>query len=464
MRGVLSGIRMAEEDGRATERQGWAAEEQKHQSAMRPLQLEAARDEGRVRGMQIDSMERQFEDETDYRNGLAQQGMTPGKMKARQSINESDIAQIKADNEKFAGIAYNTMRRMQTASNDDERSALFNGLMTKAPHLPMSNEENGHPGFHVVVNSDPSKGKRGVWFVDDKGNSGGFDIPEGEDFNAATQRFIGELVNPERFAERWYNTQAAEKAYKQSAAEKAADRAHDLNKIDREYGYKVKMKAMEGGNTPSVTVPGIGNMSRDQAMQELTKLGDVLKTRTKGDDLAAMMAMTQIENPTERQAAMSKFFSGSQGQSIMSEIKSLAQQGDEYAQTFITYADALYRPTSAMGLGGQQSRPAPANSGMLEAGNINLNNRPVVKNADGTISTVRSMSINVDGREVLIPTVSDDGRVMTDEQAVEQFRRTGKHLGVFKSPEAATRYAEQLHNDQAAQYAPKSSAPSWKDY
>lgn len=87
--------------------------------------------------------------------------------------------------------------------------------------------------------------------------------------------------------------------------------------------------------------------------------------------------------------------------------------------------------------------------GMLEAGNIDLSNRPIVRNPDGTISTVRSIGVNLGGKEYLLPTVSDDGKILSTDEAVQQFRDTGKHLGVFDSPEASTNYAQSLHNQQA---------------
>lgn len=95
--------------------------------------------------------------------------------------------------------------------------------------------------------------------------------------------------------------------------------------------------------------------------------------------------------------------------------------------------------------------------GLLAEGNIDLAKRPVVRNADGTISTVRSMSFNQDGREILVPTVSPDGQILSDQQAIERYRQTGENLGVFDTPDAATKYANTLHTQQEAMYdeAPK---------
>ena len=100
--------------------------------------------------------------------------------------------------------------------------------------------------------------------------------------------------------------------------------------------------------------------------------------------------------------------------------------------------------------------PSPP-QGPIEPGNIDLTRRPIVRNGKG-YSTVRSASFNFDGREVLLPTVSDDGRLLTPDEAVQTYRKTGRHLGVFQSPVEANAYAEQLHREQERLYGARAKA------
>lgn len=116
-------------------------------------------------------------------------------------------------------------------------------------------------------------------------------------------------------------------------------------------------------------------------------------------------------------------------------------------------------------------RQAPKNSPMLysvyskasmpiEMGNINLYNRPQVKNPDGSVSTVKSISIGIGdetspNKTALIPLVHPDGYIMNNEEAISWFKKSKQHLGIFENQEVANKYAENLHQQQAEIYKKK---------
>lgn len=105
--------------------------------------------------------------------------------------------------------------------------------------------------------------------------------------------------------------------------------------------------------------------------------------------------------------------------------------------------------------------------GLIEPGNVDLYAQPEVLNPDGSKSTVDSIGVNLDGREYLLPTVTPDGRHFVNEarkrgvpeseidrvvldMAINEFNKTGRHLGAFDSPEASDAYAKNLHEEYAA--------------
>ena len=93
--------------------------------------------------------------------------------------------------------------------------------------------------------------------------------------------------------------------------------------------------------------------------------------------------------------------------------------------------------------------PAPSDY----RGNIDLRARPVRTNEDGTISTLNSKSFGFKDdsgveKQVLLPTIDNNGNQMTDEQAIAHYKKTNEHLGQFDTIEQADSMAQALHTQQ----------------
>ena len=87
-----------------------------------------------------------------------------------------------------------------------------------------------------------------------------------------------------------------------------------------------------------------------------------------------------------------------------------------------------------------------ADPNVVQAGNIDLGDRPAVYNDDGTVSTEKSFSIGDEyGRETLIPQVVG-GKMLSKADAINHYRDTGEHLGIYKDIPTANAYAESIHN------------------
>lgn len=112
--------------------------------------------------------------------------------------------------------------------------------------------------------------------------------------------------------------------------------------------------------------------------------------------------------------------------------------------------------------------------GLLKRGNVDVNHRPIVKNDDGTSSTIFSVTVPIgkDGKSrkwddpgitgyALVPSLAN-GRFLTpdgkkpdennkeamqklEDAATDHYDKTREHLGIFKSDKDADTYAGQTH-------------------
>ena len=85
-------------------------------------------------------------------------------------------------------------------------------------------------------------------------------------------------------------------------------------------------------------------------------------------------------------------------------------------------------------------------------GNIDLINRPQLKQEDGSLSTVNSIIIEEDGKYVVIPTIKrneyNKAVQMSEKEAIGHYKKTGDFLGQFNKLSEAEYYARDVHVSQ----------------
>lgn len=70
-----------------------------------------------------------------------------------------------------------------------------------------------------------------------------------------------------------------------------------------------------------------------------------------------------------------------------------------------------------------------------------------VKNSDGSVSTIRTIHFEEDGKYILIPTVFGD-KILSDKDAIDVYHKTGFSFGEFKTSAEAEKAAKKLHEQE----------------
>ena len=134
---------------------------------------------------------------------------------------------------------------------------------------------------------------------------------------------------------------------------------------------------------------------------------------------------------------------------LVSEEQKIPNESQEFGSSSWTNSKSIFEDLKSHYGGAFRVRAEDYNDtiGRYGQGNIDLNNRIVVHNSDGSISTEISFSTNIDGYEVLLPTVIN-GQIVSEEEAINHYISTGEYLGRFSTVSEAESYAEALHNRQ----------------
>lgn len=164
---------------------------------------------------------------------------------------------------------------------------------------------------------------------------------------------------------------------------------------------------------------------------------------------------------------------------VNSAVPNLASQSSQHQIEPNDSTPNLTSAPSAHTEPNDQGLPVPKVKGLIETGNIDVNHRPVIWNADGTPSTIYSATVPAGGGKwALVPTIAD-GRFLTpdgkipketdvkaqqalEDAAYEHYKKTGEHLGVFDSEKAADDYAEKTHAWMPDGSAQKVFQPDYK--
>lgn len=77
-------------------------------------------------------------------------------------------------------------------------------------------------------------------------------------------------------------------------------------------------------------------------------------------------------------------------------------------------------------------------------GNLDLKQLPAIKNPDGSLAPRTMVVPGPNGQSVIIPLVGPQGQLLSQQDAIKFYMGAGKHLGVFKTPEAAAAYQQML--------------------
>jgi hypothetical protein len=88
---------------------------------------------------------------------------------------------------------------------------------------------------------------------------------------------------------------------------------------------------------------------------------------------------------------------------------------------------------------------SPSNS---SEGNIDVSSRKTIKLSNGEIELFKPMAFRNAGKVIVVPTITEGGKLLTESGAINKYFETGMHLGIFDDMSEAKVRIEQLEKER----------------
>ena len=142
--------------------------------------------------------------------------------------------------------------------------------------------------------------------------------------------------------------------------------------------------------------------------------------------------------PAQRRATVAKKLEGSkQGEQFVSNTRSAARASANARKSGLPQRYSI-----------KQLKDDEISSDTSTLGNMDTTSRKPIKLSNGEIELFKPMAFRNSGKVIVVPMITDGGKLLTESGAINKYFETGMHLGIFNNMTDAKRLIEELEEQR----------------
>ena len=142
--------------------------------------------------------------------------------------------------------------------------------------------------------------------------------------------------------------------------------------------------------------------------------------------------------PAQRRATVAKKLEGSKrGEQFVSNTRSAARASANARKSGLPQRYSI-----------KQLKDDEISSDTSTLGNMDTTSRKPIKLSNGEIELFKPMAFRNSGKVIVVPMITDGGKLLTESGAINKYFETGMHLGIFNNMTDAKRLIEELEEQR----------------